>query len=376
MQTLSGQKKNTINQSDKSKSIEAFYQNGRLLQTNSFVRGHNSFHESIDDFQAFSLRFKWHTNGSKLWEQVYNNPEYGIGFFMGNFDHSPELGNPIAVYGFFSSPIFKTNNFSINYDAGFGLTFNWESFELGQNANNIAIGAEQSVYIDLGLKLKYQLSKNWSIGAGVSFTHFSNGALKKPNMGINTLAPKLLLSYDITRNQKNIINDKIPPFQPKNNLSVSTYFGLKNVLYERNDVDTIVANKGVYYPIYGLSSVIDWQLTYKSKVGLGMTFGYFGAANSILTAKNGKLIKNNASLKDGFEISIFPSYELLVSKVSLVIQPGLYIYRRKYENQTPRFYQRIGLKYNFWRKYFVGINLHAYNFYVSDYIEWHIGCCF
>jgi hypothetical protein len=40
---------------------------------------------------------------------------------------------------------------------------------------------------------------------------------------------------------------------------------------------------------------------------------------------------------------------------------------------TPTFYQRVGVKYHFLKDTFWGINLRAYNFYESDFIEWTIG---
>nr|WP_321410494.1 acyloxyacyl hydrolase [uncultured Carboxylicivirga sp.] len=374
--TLYGQDTINNNAVIKNKSIEVFYQNGKVLQTNDFVRGNNSLNESIDGFHAFSARFAWQTTGQNIWEQLYNYPQYGLGIYTASFEKVPELGNPIAIYGFFTSPFYNNEKLSISYDASFGITFNWESFELGQNPNNIAIGTEQSVYIDIGLKLDYQFLKSWKMGAAVSFTHFSNGALKKPNQGINTFAPKVYLSYAIKTTDENKIINEIPEFIDKNSITTSFYTGWKNVLYSGDGVDSTIANKGVYYNVYGLSATFNRQISYKSKVGLGITLGYFGAANSHITAVNGELEDNDAPLKEGFEVSIYPSYELAINKLSLILQPGIYLYRFNYKNQTPILYQRVGLKYHFWKSVFAGINLHANSFYISDYIEWNLGYTF
>jgi hypothetical protein len=66
------------------------------------------------------------------------------------------------------------------------------------------------------------------------------------------------------------------------------------------------------------------------------------------------------------------SSELVIDKLSLVIQPGFYLYRMKSADMTPEYYQRIGVKYLFLKNTFFGINLRAYNFYQSDFIEWTI----
>jgi hypothetical protein len=85
---------------------------------------------------------------------------------------------------------------------------------------------------------------------------------------------------------------------------------------------------------------------------------------------NGKLEDNDASLGEGFEFSIFPSYELIINRLTLLIQPGFYVYRAKYEGRTPTAYQRVGIKYDVYKDISIGINLRAYDYNVSDYIEW------
>ena len=55
-------------------------------------------------------------------------------------------------------------NLSFDYNLGFGFTMNWESFEVSQNTYNIALGAEQSVYIDFGPEMNYRLNNGLWLG--------------------------------------------------------------------------------------------------------------------------------------------------------------------------------------------------------------------
>ncbi len=367
----------TTNSGRKAKFTGLFWQRGRVLQSNDFVRGLNSLHDPIDDFQAFSLRFGWNTTGKKIWQQLYHNPVYGIrhiGYQVSEQSGTWKTHCPVWI--FLLLRFSYINKLALLFDAGFGITLNWESFEVTDNTYNIAIGAEQSVYIDLGLKMEYRLTNHWKLSAGASFTHFSNGALKKPNMGINTFAPKLSLAYYFQPSPEYTKKYKIPDHKPENSVSASLYAGWKNVLYTGSDADSITAFKGVYYNVYGLSTVFNRQISHKSKIGIGTTIGYLGAANSSITLENGKLDDNDASLREGIELSIYPSYELMINKLSLLIQPGFYLYRYSYDKQTPIMYQRIGLKYQIFKNMFAGLNLHAYKFYISDYIEWNIGYTF
>jgi hypothetical protein len=72
-------------------------------------------------------------------------------------------------------------------------------------------------------------------------------------------------------------------------------------------------------------------------------------------------------------LSVYPSYELVVNRLSIIVQPGFYVYRKKTTELTPAFYQRVGVKYHFYKNYYAGINLRAYQYHISDFIEWNIG---
>ena len=82
-------------------SLQFIYQNGYIFPTNDFVRGINAEHNIIDNFQTFSLKFTKQTLWDKLWELIYNYPEYGVGISLADFYNLEEIGLPVAVYGYF-----------------------------------------------------------------------------------------------------------------------------------------------------------------------------------------------------------------------------------------------------------------------------------
>jgi hypothetical protein len=352
-------------------TLLASYQQGRVLPTNDFVKGNNIQHLPINSFRAISLQLSRQTTGEELWEQLYNFPRYGVGIYTAQFIHTSELGRPVAIYGTFSIPLHRWKNISLNSDIGLGISFNWESF--GEDNYNIALGSEVSGYVDGGLTLEYKLKNGILINVGTSFTHFSNGALKIPNLGINAFAPEIGLGINLTRSAKEFEYQVVPEYQKQSEFYISFFTGWENELDLSLDVDSITKNKGVYYPAFGLSAMFNRQISYKSKFGIGLMVDYLGAANTTITVKNGKLEGNNASFYEGLELSIFPSYELVINRISVILQPGFYLYRTKYPYPTPIFYQRIGLEYNILKDISLGINMHAHRFSIADYIEWTVG---
>jgi hypothetical protein len=95
--------------------------------------------------------------------------------------------------------------------------------------------------------------------------------------------------------------------------------------------------------------------------------------NAQLAVENNELEAEGVQLKDKLQLSIYPSYELVVNKMSLILQPAFYLYRKYTKEASPLFHQRIGLKYQFTDHFFAGIILRDYSFHVSDFIEWTFG---
>ncbi|MDX1828375.1 MAG: acyloxyacyl hydrolase [Lutibacter sp.] len=352
--------------------IQIGYQNGYVFATNDFIKGINGENNRINAFQAFTLKFSKQTTGINKWEQLFKYPSYGVGIYLADFHNPEEIGTPIALYGFFNAPFKRWSKLTFNYELGFGATFNWKSFNPITNQYNIAIGAGQSFFIDAGLNLEYRLNKKMDIAAGFSFTHFSNGALKKPNKGINNLGPKISFKYNL----------KDRPFFIKNNLSsyigekewlISAFGGIKNVIFDNANIDIIEKYEGLNFPVFGVSTVFNKQVSYKSKFGIGMSFSYNGTLDAQVAIENNQLEPVESAFSNKIQISIFPSYELIINKVSLIVQPAFYLFRKKIKNKTPVFYQKIGIKYHFSNNLFAGITLRDYSFHVSDFIEWNIG---
>jgi hypothetical protein len=362
-------------QSDKKSKqlfIQAGYQNGYVFATNDFLNGANAEKDTINSFQSFTIKLGKQTTGENQWEQLYKYPNYGIGVYMADFHNPEEIGTPFAIYGFFNAPFKRWNKLTFNYELGFGATFNWKSFNPITNNYNTSIGAGQSFFIDAGLNLQYCLTNRLDIETGFSLTHFSNGALKKPNEGINTIAPKISLKYNF-ENRPDFIKSEIFEYEKENEWLVSFFGGIKNVIFEDVTIDVIEKYEGINFPVFGISTVFNKQVSYKSKIGVGMSVSYNGALDAQAAVENNELEALDSPFIDKLQLSIYPSYELIINKVSLILQPSFYLYRKNIKTNTPVYYQKIGLKYQFTKDFFAGITLRSYDFKTSDFIEWNVG---
>lgn len=352
---------------------QATYQNGHVFSTNTFLAGSNAEGEAINTYASYSMQFGNQTTGRYAWEENYNYPYWGGGVAVVDF-HEPEfLGTPITVYGFFNAPFKRWRKWSFDYNIELGLTFNWKPFNPLNNPDNISIGAGRTVHISLGAEWAYQLSPRLSTVLGFNLTHFSNGALKKPNYGINTIAPHLRLRYHLRREEIRFQHHNLTAMEPQFEWNLFLFGGAKNVVFNDLNVDIIEKYEGVQFPVLGLSTSLNRQISYKSKLGVGLTLDYDSSHNAQVAIDEGDLETTPSPFVDKIQLSVSPIYELVIDRFSIVLQPSFYLYRKKINDLTPNFYQRFGLKYHLGKRYFVGINLRAFNFRVSDFIEWHMG---
>ena len=352
-------------------SLSGGYQRGKVMPTNIFVRGSNANSVAIDDFQSFSLRLSTQTTGNHLWEQLCNYPTWGIALSALDFYDQAEIGIPLAVNGFIDAPLFRLNRLSLNYDLGFGVPFNWKSFNPYTNQYNIAIGAGEAFMSIAGLNLEYALTDHIDISGGAAFSHFSNGAIKLPNKGINAIAPKISLKYNFYERPKFIKHER-PKFTPRNEWVFSTFAGMKNIIYDSMNVSLSEKYKGMFFPIYGVSALFNRQISYSSKIGIGVTVNYNESINAQVAVDNNQLVDIDGKLLDGFQVSVYPSYELCADRVSVVLQPAFYILRKTSKNQSPVFHQRVMIKYHINDQLFAGITLRDFSAH-ADFVEWTLG---
>ena len=353
--------------------LEGTYQYGYVFPTNPFLKGINPELEKINKYQTGNLRFGVQTDTSKLWYNLYKQPSYGLKLYVASFFEPDFIGTPIAVSGFFNAPFIKKERFEFGYDFALGAAFNWKPFNPVSNNTNIAIGARQSFYVELGLHLKQKITTHIDLTEGISLTHFSNGALKEPNYGINTLAPKLALRYNFYDETVKKSKFLKPKFIKNNQIDVYVFGGVKNVIFDSINIDLITKYEGVYFPVYGVSFNIGRQVGHKSKFGLGFTSTVDHSIDAQIAIDENDIEIQKTSYTGKFQMSIYPSYELIIGPVSAIIQPSFYIYRNKALAHKSKTYQRLGIRYRFKSNLFIGMNLRAYDYHVSDFMEWNIG---
>ena len=376
------------------KSLRFFYQAGKVFQTNKFLEGENAMGKAVDNYHAFSLQYGIETDGRKMWQQLYGYPTWGFGFYSVTFFNDAELGAPIAIYSFINAPLIKRfKRWSINYEVGFGLAFKWKPYDQVNNHFQYAIGSRKTVFVDAGLNVNVELGRYLDLTAGLTFTHFSNGALRVPNFGINMFAPRAGIKY-LFNSRPDFIKKDIPDYKKEWEFIALAAGSLKQYAYQVVGSTGDTSYIAETYKIFTFSTGINRQISHKVKFGVGADISFDESYNSYIKYKDTQEItKVNAGNGNKLAVGFYGSFELVVNRLSLIVQPGWYAYRadwaipeslRKPTAENPEgvaiplrkpgpSYQRIGLKYHITENLFAGINVRAYDFSIADYIEWNLG---
>ena len=367
------------------KIISAFLRHGRVLQLNSFVKGDNEFNHVIKNFTDASLRYEIQTNGCREWHSAYNYPSYGFGLYLTDFDDKGLLNTPFAAYAFLSSSYWQSKRLNLRGELALGLAANWNHFSL-DNALNVAVGSPVTCYLDYGLHLYYKTDINLDFGFGLSMTHYSNGALRKPNRGINVVAPRLSVKYKglnkakITQAESPlaISSNSLPALKPRS-FVVSAFggiFGYYYRAYGSGIADSIFREQ---FLVGGLSVSALHNFNIKHSLGFGLDVGYFEMTGKSTKIKDGVIIVNDqAGFWERLNAALFLAYEYRIRRFAMTFEPSIYLYKYKIDardpiSDVPLIFQRIGIRWQFFDHCFVGLKLRAYNISVAHFLEWSVG---
>lgn len=337
------------------KSISISYETGPIL-SNGTDWG-NEIREAID-YKAVDIQFGWRKISNTTFNYLYRYPTLGFGF-SSSFKNYREIGRPQSVYGFMEMPFsIKGLNRKVGfgYFAQLGVGFNLTPFDSVANPTNKYIGSRVNGFINLGIFSTIKISNRTDVQASFGMKHFSNGAAKKPNAGMNLLP--LNIAMNIKLGEISSIPSSPPKLQGKVKESfwnLALYTGVRN--YEIGDPSYFRGGFGVNYVI---------EPAYKYRLGVGMDFFWAQGMNS-------RFPNSSFSFKEQTSLAVVGTWEWqLTPKIYVPIGLGAYLYRNELNQEISWFYERIGARYRFDNNLFAGMQIKAHKA-KADFFEFTFG---
>ncbi len=322
-----------------------------------FIIAHRSSIVALqrDHVKAFELGLFKPSSGSKTWQRIYDYPDIGIKYFFFNLGNSEQTGMAHSLVPCLDFEFSKNPNFAFHFSWGIGLGYVTKVFDQQTNHKNIAIGTKLNAAFHLAAEYQARISQRIYGSVGLNFNHFSNGAVAVPNLGFNIPSAKAGIRYYFGEKQI-LVKDSLPPLVRR----------FRHSFVAAGAIKEIYPVHGPDYYVYSLSFSSVKQCTRKSAAGLGLDVHY---DNSLL-----EKLSTNANPDppngDGVRVGVNASYEMIFSDFSMMLQMGRYLYSKL--TTEGDYYQRLGLRYEFFRQWFGCVNLKVH-FGKADHIEFGIG---
>ncbi|MCX7863178.1 MAG: acyloxyacyl hydrolase [Bacteroidales bacterium] len=130
----------------------------------------------------------------KNWHKLYKYPYWGFGVYHANLGNPTYSGKAFASYTFFEIPIISQNFYTFHFKYAFGIAYLTKNYDYLHNYYNLVIGSPLNAFVDFGLINSLRI-RHLRLAFGITYTHYSNGAITKPNLGFNIPSLSLTIGY-------------------------------------------------------------------------------------------------------------------------------------------------------------------------------------
>lgn len=301
---------------------------------------------------ALNLKYGRYAKGDTPEDLYYGMPYWGIGMYKPFYSLHNELGNPFSVY-LLQGATLKTfrSGASLNYEINLGVSFNWNHFDADRNPQFEALGSPVNAHLGGLLYFKKPLSTAVDLQLGVDLLHFSNGSLRTPNYGLNTVSAILGFAYHIGKERATHPSERatrtLPPFEKRTVHDLSIFATSRTV-----NIDTTGTRLRNKFPerrfqVVGLNYACMWHVARRFMWGPSMEMVYDEGNHSSIHAE---VSEGNDSYREVVRLgTVFERFSVGLSLKGELVMPGYSIfanlgYQVLYQGNEKRFYQIYGAK--------------------------------
>ncbi len=291
---------------------------------------------------AFTLYYNRYLNGSKDWHQTFKYPKTSFAFTY--FDYqNPIIGQSLALSANMLIPFYRASKHNSEWKIGTGLVYATNPFDLQNNFRNNVLSNRWSYVMQTGFSWSYQWNAHWQSKIALQLTHYSNGAYKLPNAGVNVVTAALATQYT---------------FAPEKNIQQKA---LLDTVLRRWHLQTALAgslieteiNQPQKHVVVNLGFVAARDINRRHRFLTGLEVSW----NEGIKYQIDRKFADSTSKPDYRRVGWIIGDEIIFGKMSLNIQFGVYL-RRQFEALTDMaVYQRYGLKYYFLENLWAGLLL-------------------
>lgn len=309
-----------------------------------------------------------HTVGAELqieldqsntrWGRHYNAPVTGFGVNYINFGRD-ETGWAVSLQGNIKFKLIEKEQGALSFRLGAGIGYLNRIFDEVNNLRNQAIGSHLNGFMQTALFYERQLA-NSEIAAGLALSHFSNGAYRMPNLGLNLPSLYLRYSRDVNWFDDLKAPKGIDPWLPDTALMPVWNYAITGIYTHK---ERTLSNPA-QFTLFGVQTraIYARSIKHSWRVGLdGMFDKTYAYVRDIETDLD------TVSYWSQFELGVAVGKSWNFGKLQVVAEVGTYLARPTTYKRT--IYERIGLTYHLTEHLGLQSTL-KFHRAVADYIEW------
>lgn len=307
-------------------------------------------HLTTSHFSAWELNYQRKFSGKKDWHHHYNGPSWGLTGLVFPVLND-QIGSAYALFPYYYLPLNSSERFQLNLKLGAGVGVLTHRFDRIENHKNIAISTRINAALQLGFDFKVKLHDRIDWNTGIFITHFSNGAVQMPNLGLNFLTASTGLSYKF--GPEETIITEAPPFFTNSRIRWSLFAGA-GLKQGRIGQDELL-------PAVTVQLLAEKRLSKKFSLAAGTEMNYNRAL--IYAYESKSLVAGNAAaLRGGLLIGT----ALHFGKMDVIAQMGGYVLDTGLVDG--RFFNRFGLRHAVTNRLKVNLTLRTH-FAKADHFE-------
>ncbi|MCO6500371.1 MAG: acyloxyacyl hydrolase [Vicingus serpentipes] len=247
-----------------------------------------------------------------------------------NFSNNRVFGHQFGVVPYVAFPVFNRAKANYKLKLGLGLAYFTNSFDSMDNTANQLVGAPFSWDFKLFLYRNMYSSSNFNLFLGAGLSHESNGHVKMPNMGINSILLSLTGQF-YTNNNPYFVPNRV---KGKNHAPKKMFIYLREGIGIHEQSVSEGPLTGRKKPVYATSIALGYTYNNHLKLRSGFTYKYYEQYHTHLTENNINGLSNQPKL-NASALVFYVGNEFLMSHFSMDTEVGINLYKPFYNQFHP-----------------------------------------
>jgi hypothetical protein len=360
-----------------------------FAQLTYFKGDHMTYPNSFEDafskgYNAVEFRLGWQSTGRQTWQRLHNYPVYGLGVFassLGESDVDSIVGTPSGIYFFYGEPIVRFRNFTLMFDLGIGLSYDFIPYDAENNPTNDVIGSRINLYFNGNLIMYYRVTESLDLSLGANFFHFSNGRSNTPQRGINLGGLNIGAKYNFNpmiHYTKYARPDYRPPVRPEFIEAPKPALDRYGELQFMASIGTVMTEPGETKAPDGSidtlkqerysTSTVSLEYAYLAGRTLKLHAGLDAMYDASMVNYHPGVLPGEVDFGGKFMAGYHLGFQYLIERFAFYFAYGRYLYK---ESPTRgEWYMRVGGRVGLTPKLDAHIALKTRNGGIADWIEW------